>query len=114
MVAYAFPGATHHFTLVTQSGNGIGPFAPLLDSVRPLSPSEATAIRGKVVRVVAVGANDTVDSLAARMAYPDYRRERFLVLNGIAAGERLVPGRLVKLVVEGHSSPERRGGSPQG
>lgn len=101
VVAYAFPGATHHFTLVTQAGAGIGPFAPLLNSVAPLSASEAAGIQGKVVRVVTVGANDTVDRLAARMAYPDYRRERFLTLNGIAAGERLVPGRLVKLVVNG-------------
>ncbi|SFP92286.1 M48 family metalloprotease [Sphingomonas rubra] len=101
VVAYAFPGATHWFTLVTAPGTGIGPFEPLLASVAALTPAEAAAIRGKVVRVVAVKAGDTVDSLSARMAYPDYRRERFTTLNGIAADARLVPGTLVKLVVEG-------------
>jgi predicted Zn-dependent protease len=101
VVAYGFPNATHHFTLITPGGSGIGPFASLIGSVAPLSASEAAAIRGKVVRVVTVGANDTVDSLSARMAYPDYRRERFLTLNGLEAGARLTSGRLVKLVVEG-------------
>ena len=104
VMAYGFPGATHHFTLVTAAGSGVGPFASLLDSVEPLTAAQAAAIRGKVVRVVTVGPNDTDDTMEARMAYPDYRRERFLVLNGLEAGERLTPGRLVKLVVQGQRS----------
>lgn len=101
VVAYSFPNATHWFTLVTAAGSGVGPFEPLLASVAALTPAEAAAIRGKVVRVVAVKAGDTVESLSARMAYPDYRRERFTTLNGIAADATLVPGTLVKLVVNG-------------
>jgi len=35
------------------------------------------------------------------MAYRDWKVERFLSLNGIAANSRLVPGQKVKLVVYG-------------
>ncbi len=101
VVAYRFPAAVYTFTLVTPGGAGIGPFQPLLNSVAALTPAQAAAIKGKVVRVVPVKAGDTIESLAARMAFPDYRRERFLTLNGLSADDRLVPGRLVKLVVTG-------------
>ncbi len=101
VVAYSFPNATNWFTLVTPAGSGIAPFQPLLSSVATLTPAQAAAVRGKVVRVVAVRAGDTIDSLAARMAYPDYRRERFTTLNGVASDADLRPGMLVKLVVNG-------------
>ncbi len=45
--------------------------------------------------------DDTAERLAGRMAYPDLREERFRVLNGLAAGERPVPGQKVKIVVYG-------------
>ena len=54
---------------------------------------------GKVVRIVAARPGDTVETLAARMAYPDRRVERFAVLNSLDPEAPLRPGRLVKLVV---------------
>ncbi|MFS0773130.1 M48 family metalloprotease [Sphingomonas sp. 1P08PE] len=99
VVAYRFPAAIYTFTLVTPAGSGIGPFQPLLASVAPLSAADAAAIRGKVIRIVTVGAGDTIDKLSARMAYPDLRRERFLTLNGLPSDQPLRPGTLVKLVV---------------
>lgn len=57
------------------------------------------AATGQRVRVVTVGAGDTVDTLSARMAFPSYRRERFLVLNGLDPNKPLRPGSLVKLIV---------------
>ncbi|MEK9211081.1 M48 family metalloprotease [Sphingomonas sp. 2378] len=101
VVAYRFPSATYTFTLVTPAGSGIGPFQPLLASVAPLSTAEANSIRGKKISIVTVKAGDTIDSLSARMAYPDYKRERFVTLNGLDPDQPLVPGRLVKLVVNG-------------
>lgn len=101
VVAYRFPSATYTFTLVTPAGSGIGPFQPLLASVAPLSTAEANGIRGKTIRIVTVRQGDTIDSLSARMAFPDYRRERFITLNGLDPDQALVPGRLVKLVVNG-------------
>ena len=101
VVAYRFPSATYTFTLVTLAGSGIGPFQPLLASVAPLSTAEANGIRGKKISIVTVRQGDTIDSLAARMAFPDYKRERFVTLNGLDPEQALVPGRLVKLVVNG-------------
>ena len=51
--------------------------------------------------MVTVGSGDTVQSLASRMAYRDFKLDRFLVLNGLAANSRLAPGQKVKLVVYG-------------
>jgi predicted Zn-dependent protease len=50
---------------------------------------------------VTVGAGETPQSLARRMAYRDFQLERFLSINGLAANSRLVPGQKVKLVVQG-------------
>ena len=101
VVAYRFPSATYTFTLVTPAGSGIGPFQPLLASVAPLSTAEANGIRGKKISIVTVKAGDTIDSLSARMAFPDQRRERFITLNGLDPEQALTPSRLVKLVVNG-------------
>jgi predicted Zn-dependent protease len=101
VVAYRFPAATYTFTLVTPAGSGIGPFQPLLASVAPLSTAEANSIRGKKISIVTVRQGDTIDSLSARMAFPDYKRERFVTLNGLDSEQALMPGRLVKLVVNG-------------
>lgn len=53
----------------------------------------------KVLRVVSVSASDTVDSLSARMAFPDLKRERFEMLNGLPQDAAIRPGMLVKLIV---------------
>jgi predicted Zn-dependent protease len=92
---------TYHFVMLTRGGMGIGPFAQMVDSLRRISPAEAAAIRPRVIHVQTVGPSDTVQSLASRMAYPDYRLERFLSLNGLASNAPLVRGQRVKLVVYG-------------
>jgi len=43
---------------------------------------------------------DTPEKLARRMAVEEHALETFRVLNGLAAGEALTPGRKVKLVVD--------------
>ncbi len=101
VVAYRYPSATYYFQIVTPAGRGIGPFESLLDSFGTLSQAEANAIVGKRIRIVMVKANDTVDSLSRQMAYPDFQRDRFLTLNGLEDGARLVPGQLMKVVVRG-------------
>lgn len=69
-------------------------------SFRRLSAAEAKEIRPLHLRVVTVGAGDTVESLAARMAFADFRRERFMVLNGLGPDDMLAPGTRVKIVTE--------------
>jgi len=51
--------------------------------------------------VVTVQRGDTLQSVANRMAYADYRLDRFLALNGLASNSQLVPGQKVKVVVYG-------------
>ena len=101
VIGYQLPTATPYFTVVTAAGQGIGAFGSMLSSIAPLSASEAAAIKGKRIRIVTVGARDTIDTLARQMAYPGYQRERFLTLNGLEANAILRPGMLVKLVVDG-------------
>lgn len=96
--AYDFGGGkAYHFTCITQAGN-IAVFNPLFRSMRRISASEAGAVKPKRLSVVVVRAGDTVQSLAARMAYRDAAVDRFLVLNGLQSDARLVPGQKIKLV----------------
>lgn len=100
--AYQWDANTiYHFVALTRAGQGLAPFAPMVDSLRRISAVEATAIRPRVIDVVVVARGDTVQSLANRMAYRDFRVDRFLALNGLAANSPLVPGQKVKLVVYG-------------
>ena len=94
----------YHFVTLTPGGSGIGPFGSMFGSLRRLSASEVAAIRPRVIDVVTVRAGDTVQSLAAKMAYNDLKLERFLTLNALQANSRLVPGQKVKLVVYGNRS----------
>ena len=48
---------------------------------------------------VTVGTNDSAEKLAHRMA-TDRQLERFRVLNGLSATDRLKPGEKVKIVVD--------------
>ncbi|MDQ3145099.1 MAG: M48 family metalloprotease [Pseudomonadota bacterium] len=101
VMAYRFDANTaYHFVMLSRGGQGMQPFAAMLGSLRRISPAEAAAIRPRVIDVVTVGRGDTVNSLASRMAYRDYRVERFLSLNGLSGGA-LIPGQKVKLVVYG-------------
>jgi predicted Zn-dependent protease len=73
----------------------------MINSLRKITPAEAAAIRPRIIHVETVGPGDTVQSLASRMAYRDFKLERFLSLNGLDANSRLQPGQKVKLVVYG-------------
>lgn len=100
--AYAFDNnSAYDFTMLTRGGQGVGPFASMVNSLRRISTQEAAAIRPRVIDIHTVRAGDTVQGLAARMAYPSFQVERFLSLNGLAGNARLVPGQRVKLVVYG-------------
>jgi predicted Zn-dependent protease len=102
VIAYRWnAGTAYHFVTIVPAGGGLGPFRETIESLGPMSASEAAAVRGRVIRVVTVGRSDTARSLAARMAFPDHQLERFLVLNGLDADSALVPGQKVKLVVYG-------------
>jgi predicted Zn-dependent protease len=107
VVAYQWdPRRVYHFVMLTRGGTGIGPFIPMVNSLRKISREEAREIRPRIIHVVTVERGDTPQSLASRMAYRDFRLERFLALNGLAANSRLAPGQTVKLVVYGAPRPD--------
>lgn len=100
--AYEFDSnSAYHFVLLTRAGQGIGPFSPMVQSVRRLTTAEAQSIRPRRIDVVTVRAGDTPSSLAKQMAYSNYQLDRFNVLNSLAPNARLTPGQRVKLVVWG-------------
>jgi len=95
------PTTAYHFVMLTQGGQGIGPFQGMVGSLRRISPAEAAAIRPRIIQVTTVRSGDTVQSLASRMAYRDFQLERFLSLNNLQSSSRLAPGAKVKLIVYG-------------
>jgi predicted Zn-dependent protease len=102
VVAYQWdPQRIYHFITITQGGVGIGPFAPMVNSLRRITVQEAAAIRPRIIHVVTVGRGDTMQSLASRMAYRDFKLDRFVAINNLAPNTTLVPGQKVKLVVYG-------------
>lgn len=95
------PQHVYHFVMLTPGGSGMGAFAPMVSSLRKISPEEAAAIRPRIIHVVTVGPGDTVQSLASKMAYRDFKLDRFLTLNGLTTNARLMPGEKLKLVIYG-------------
>jgi len=89
----------YHFVTLTRAGSGIGPFQAMVESMRRLTPAEATASKPLRVRVVRVKAGDTPQSLARQMAFPDNQLERFLTLNALRQEDRLAIGSRVKVIV---------------
>jgi predicted Zn-dependent protease len=101
--AYQFESnRAYHFVTITPAGQGLGPFNPMVQSLRRLSAQEAAAIRARVIQIVTVGAGDTVQSLARRMAYSNFQEERFRILNSLDSNAALQRGQRVKLVVYGN------------
>ena len=99
----AAPNRVYRFFFVTpprQTREFSAPFRQMIASFRRLGVQQAANLRPLRLRVVEVRSGDTVDSLAARMPFNDFRTERFLVLNGLPQIERLRPGQLVKIVTE--------------
>jgi len=95
------PDRVYYFATMTAPGTGLGPFASMVNSLRKLTPADAAEIRPRVIHVYTVRPGDTVQSLAANMAYRDFGLDRFLSLNGLASNSQLRPGEKVKLIVYG-------------
>jgi predicted Zn-dependent protease len=67
-------------------------------SFRRMSLKESREIKPLHVKIVTVGAHDTVAKLARRMVVSDHTLTRFRVLNGLGPHDRLKPGEKVKIV----------------
>jgi predicted Zn-dependent protease len=69
-------------------------------SFRRMSLKEAREVKPLRLKIVTVGAHDSVHGLARRMAVSDRKLQRFRVLNGLGPKDRVKAGEVVKLVVE--------------
>ena len=74
-------------------------FRDSVNSFRRMSVAEIEKAQPLRIKSVTVASGDTVEKLASRMA-TDKPVERFLVLNGLTAGQALRPGDQVKVVTE--------------
>ena len=75
-------------------------FRESIMSFRRMTLKESQQVKPMRLKIVAVGANDTVEKLAHRMATSDHSLDRFRVLNGLGPHDRLKPGEKVKIVAE--------------
>jgi predicted Zn-dependent protease len=75
-------------------------FRSSAETFRRLPVEEARSATPLKISVVRIGLRDTVERLAAKMAVPDRKLERFLILNGIERDAKLKLGERVKIVVE--------------
>ena len=69
-------------------------------SFHRISKAQASRVKPLRIRIVKVSAGQSVASLAKRMAFSNYREQRFRVLNGLSANERLRAGERVKLITK--------------
>jgi len=91
-------GAAYHFLMVSPPSQGaVAAIGELFGSFHLLSQQEVSSLRPRWIRVVTVGPQDNLRSLAARMA-SDHPLEHFLMLNGRTANQPLRPGERVKIV----------------
>jgi len=93
--AYRFIFAAKHRTPDTDRA-----FRESVGTFRRMSLAEIQQAKPLHLKVVKVEPGDTVEKLASRMAVTDRAVERFRVLNGLEAGDRLKPGSEVKIVVD--------------
>ena len=91
---YRFMFAARDFTQAADRS-----FLASINSFRPLNAEEGARSRPLRITLVTATANDTVESLAARMATPDHPLARFLLLNGLTK-PALTVGETYKIVSE--------------
>jgi predicted Zn-dependent protease len=92
---YRFIFATKHRTPDTDRA-----FRESVGTFRRMSLAEIEGAKPLRLQVVTVAPGDTVEKLASKMAVSDRAVDRFRVLNGLDAGDRLKPGSQVKIIVE--------------
>jgi predicted Zn-dependent protease len=75
-------------------------FMATVQTFRRLGWEETFDVRGLRIAIVTATAEDTPESMAARMVVPNRPVEYFHLLNGLEPRERLLPGERYKLVTE--------------
>lgn len=88
-------------TAVPKGSDQLEPTADTLrNTFRRITPQEAQGLKPLRVRVVTVGASDSLATLSARMMGTDRKLELFKVLNALSAGQTPAVGSRVKIIAE--------------
>jgi predicted Zn-dependent protease len=92
---------TQSFIYVAFDPNGAqaNEHAATARSFRRLTDTEAAAVKVRRISVMDIKPGDTIASLSERMAYADFREDRFRLINGLFSGEPLPKSGPVKIVV---------------
>jgi predicted Zn-dependent protease len=102
LAAYQFsPTNAYHFAFLApaeMSGQVNSSFDRIINSFQRISQAEAAQLKERRISVVTVKGGDSAQTLAQRMAYDEYKLERFLILNALASPEALRTGQRVKLI----------------
>ena len=88
------------FAAKTRTAETERTFREAVGTFRRLTLAEIQSAKPLRLKIVKVQQGDIVERLASRMALIDRQLDRFRVLNGLDANERLQPGELVKIIVE--------------
>ncbi len=95
---------TQIYRFLTAVPKGNGTLQATADSLRAsfrrMTPQEIAGLKPLRIRIVTVGAGDTVSSLSARMMGTDRKLELFRLLNALPVGANLQSGQRVKIVTE--------------
>jgi predicted Zn-dependent protease len=102
LFAVRFGSDVYRFIFATKSKTAAidRSFRESIATFRRMSLKESAEVKPLRLKIVSVGAHDSVERLAHRMAVADRRIERFRVLNGLGPKDRVKPGEKVKIVVE--------------
>jgi predicted Zn-dependent protease len=99
VVVYAYRVNQSVYSFITLTAAGTAqPFASMIKSFRSLSDKDVAKLRPRQIELVTVGSRDNADAISRRMAFDDYKLERFLSLNGRDANQPLKAGEVVKIV----------------
>lgn len=97
------PDKVFRFMIVMPS-QAVRAMGPRVDAMvagyRRLSDAEAAALKPLWLRVVTVKRGDTIAGLSRRMAFDDYREDRFRALNNLTGTNQLRAGQKIKIVTE--------------
>ena len=88
------------FAARTLSDDADARFMESIKSFHRLAPDEITDARPLRISVAVAAPGDTIETMAARMVVPNRPVEYFMLLNGLLAGDAVIPGEHYKIVTE--------------
>ena len=101
LVAYRLDGSIYRFIFVTPTNQTAAlseDLRRMTYSFRALNGREARNLKPLALKVRTVRRGETVSGIARRLPFPDFREERFRVLNGLGENEGLRAGQKIKIV----------------